>query len=93
MKSFVEELYVQKSRQIFATLIRLVGDFELAEESMHEAFTVALQNWSESGIPTNPQAWLISTARHKAIDQLRRKKGRRCIKKEQSSSYYYYYLL
>lgn len=74
MKSFVEELYAQKSRKIFATLIRLVGDFELAEESMHEAFTVALQNWSESGIPTNPQAWLISTARHKAIDQLRRKK-------------------
>lgn len=74
MKTFVEELYLEKSRQIFATLIRLVGDFELAEESMHEAFAAALQKWSSEGIPSNPQAWLISTARFKAIDQLRRKK-------------------
>ncbi len=74
MKTFIEELYLEKSRQIFATLIRLVGDFELAEESMHEAFTAALQTWSSQGIPSNPHAWLISTARNKAIDQLRHKK-------------------
>jgi len=74
MKQFVEQIYQTESRQILATLIRLLGDFDLAEEAMHEAFAIALQKWETTAIPDNPRAWLISTARFKAIDQLRRQK-------------------
>ena len=68
----IDQLYRQESRPIYATLVRLLGDMSLAEEAMHEAFHIALLRWEEEGIPKNPRAWIISTARFKAIDQLRR---------------------
>src|SRR5713226_6090895 len=67
-----EKLHREESGRILATLIRLLGDFDLAEEMLQEAYAVALQKWPSEGTPANPRAWLISTARHKAIDRLRR---------------------
>src|SRR5207245_8965065 len=67
-----EKLHREESGRILATLIRLLGDFDLAEEMLQEAYAVALQKWPSEGPPTNARAWLISTARHKAIDRLRR---------------------
>ena len=69
----VETLYRSESGRILATLIRLLGDFDLAEEAMHEAFAAALSLWPRSGVPGSPRPWLISTARFKAIDTLRRR--------------------
>ena len=69
----VEQVYRQESRRILATLIRLLGDFDLAEEALHEAFFVAVQRWQQDGVPDNPRAWLVSTGRFKAIDVLRRR--------------------
>jgi RNA polymerase sigma-70 factor (ECF subfamily) len=69
----LNEVYRQESRSIFATLIRLIGDFDLAEEAMHEAFAVAIKQWLRDGIPTNPKAWLVSVGRFKAIDTIRRR--------------------
>lgn len=69
----VDRLYRTESRCIFATLIRLLGDFDLAEEALHEAFAVAVEQWTRQGIPANPRAWLISTGRFKAIDTIRRR--------------------
>ncbi len=68
----LEKLHREESGRILSTLIRLLGDFDLAEEMLQEAYAVALQNWPSEGTPANPRAWLISTARHKAIDRLRR---------------------
>ncbi len=68
----IDRLYRSDSGRILATLIRLVGDFDLAEEVMHEAFVAALERWPGHGVPENPRAWIVSTARHKAIDRLRR---------------------
>ena len=68
----IESLYRDESGRILATLIRLVGDFDLAEEVMHDAFAAAIEQWPGHGVPENPRAWLVSTARHKAIDRLRR---------------------
>lgn len=65
-------LYKQHSRKVLATLVRLLGDFDLAEEAVHEAFALALVTWRTDGIPKNPTAWLISTGRFKAIDIIRR---------------------
>ncbi|MGA2812480.1 MAG: RNA polymerase sigma factor [Candidatus Acidiferrum sp.] len=65
-------LYRSDSRRVLATLIRLLGGFELAEEALHDAFAAALVSWPQSGVPENPRAWLISTGRFKAIDRLRR---------------------
>jgi RNA polymerase sigma-70 factor, ECF subfamily len=73
MREFVGELYVRESRRVFATLVRLLGDFDLAEEAMHEAFAAAIEQWQQYGLPSNPRAWLVSTARFKAIDSLRRR--------------------
>jgi RNA polymerase sigma-70 factor, ECF subfamily len=69
----VDIIYRADSRRVFATLIRLIGDFDLAEEVMHEAFAAAVTQWSRDGIPANPRAWLISTGRFKAIDTIRRR--------------------
>lgn len=69
----VEELYRAESRHVLATLIRLLKDFDLAEEALHEAFTAAVQQWPQDGIPANPRAWLVSTGRFKAIDVMRRR--------------------
>ncbi len=68
----VDTIYRTESRRIFATLIRLLGDFDLAEDALHEAFRVAIEQWPRDGVPTNPRAWLVSTGRFKAIDALRR---------------------
>ncbi|MGZ0717618.1 RNA polymerase sigma factor [Pseudomonas palleroniana] len=68
----IEAIYRSESRRVLATLIRLLGDFDLAEEALHEAFFVAVQRWPQDGVPDNPRAWLVSTGRFKAIDRLRR---------------------
>ena len=68
----LDEIYRTESRRILATLIRLLGDFETAEDAMHEAFSIAAEQWPEEGVPANPRAWLVSTGRFKAIDQIRR---------------------
>src|SRR3989441_4725757 len=73
IRELLDSLYRVDSGRILATLIRLLGDFDLAEEAMHEAFAAALSLWPRSGVPTNPRPWLISTARFKAIDTLRRR--------------------
>ena len=69
----VEAIYRAESRRVLATLIRLLGDFDLAEEALHEAFTAAVEQWPRDGIPANPRAWLVSAGRFKAIDSLRRR--------------------
>ncbi len=68
----IEAIYRSESRRVLATLIRLLGDFDLAEEALHEAFFVAVERWPQDGVPNNPRAWLVSTGRFKAIDRLRR---------------------
>src|SRR5271165_5716544 len=73
IRELLDSLYRVDSGRILATLIRLLGDFDLAEEAMHEAFAAALSLWPKSGVPDNPRPWLISTARFKAIDTLRRR--------------------
>jgi RNA polymerase sigma-70 factor, ECF subfamily len=69
----VDAVYRSESRQVLATLIRLLGDFDAAEEALHDAFTVAVEQWARDGVPANPRAWLVSTGRHKAIDAMRRR--------------------
>ena len=69
----VEAIYRTESRRIFATLVRLLGDFDLAEDALHEGFRVAMEQWPHDGIPNNSRAWLVSTGRFKAIDTLRRR--------------------
>jgi RNA polymerase sigma-70 factor (ECF subfamily) len=66
-------VYRSESRRVFATLIRLLGDFDLAEDALHNAFAAALEQWPRSGVPDNPRAWLVSVGRFKAIDALRRR--------------------
>jgi RNA polymerase sigma-70 factor (ECF subfamily) len=68
----VDAIYRSDSRRVLATLIRLLGDFDLAEEALHDAFATAVEQWGEKGIPDNPRSWLISTGRFKAIDRLRK---------------------
>src|SRR6188472_1530474 len=69
----VEEVYRNESRHVLATLIRLLGDFDAAEEALHEAFVAATGQWPRDGVPANPRAWLVSTGRFKAIDGTRRR--------------------
>jgi RNA polymerase sigma-70 factor (ECF subfamily) len=73
MRDVVDEVYRVESRRVFATLIRLLGDFDLAEDALHDAFAAALQQWSKDGVPANPRAWLVSAGRFKAIDTMRRR--------------------
>jgi RNA polymerase sigma-70 factor, ECF subfamily len=72
ISKLLDGIYRKESRRVFATLIRLLGDFDLAEVAMHDAFKTALEQWDEKGIPSNPGAWLVSTGRFKAIDRMRR---------------------
>lgn len=72
VSQLLAEIYRNESRTVFASLIRLLGDFDLAEDALHDAFKEALEQWPEKGIPSNPRAWLISTGRFKAIDRIRR---------------------
>src|SRR5689334_7898894 len=69
----VDAVYRSESRRILATLIRLLGDFDLAEDALHDAFAAAVERWPRDGVPANPRAWLVSTGRFKAIDQLRKR--------------------
>lgn len=71
-KRRIEAIYQSESRAVLATLIRLLGDFDRAEEALHEAFRAALEKWPEQGLPENPRAWLVSAGRFRSIDQLRR---------------------
>jgi len=73
VREVVDAVYRSESRQAFATLIRLLGDFETAEEALHDAFAVAVKQWARDGVPANPRAWLVSTGRFKAIDGMRRR--------------------
>src|ERR1700752_5404879 len=69
----IEALYRSESGRVLATLVRLLGGLDLAEEAMHEEFAAALESWPQTGIPDKPRPWLISTARFKAIDRMRRR--------------------
>src|SRR3954468_4503362 len=69
----VDTAYRTESRRVFATLVRLLGDFDVAEEALHDAFRAALEQWPVEGIPDNPRAWLVATGRFKAIDAIRRR--------------------
>lgn len=68
----IDQIYRRDARRVFATLVRLLGDFDLAEEALHDAFRAALEQWPQQGVPDNPSAWLVSTGRFKAIDSIRR---------------------
>src|SRR5213596_2285843 len=73
IRQVVDNVYRSESRRVFATLIRLLGDFDLAEEALHEAFASAVEQWPREGVPSNPRAWLVSAGRFKAIDTIRRR--------------------
>jgi RNA polymerase sigma-70 factor, ECF subfamily len=73
VRELVDGVYRSESRHVLATLIRLLGDFDAAEEALHDAFAVAVEQWSRDGVPNNPRAWLVSTGRFKAIDGMRRR--------------------
>jgi len=72
-RRLVDDVYQAESRRVYATLVRLLGDFDLAEDALHDAFAAALQQWPKEGVPANPRAWLVSTGRFKAIDGIRRR--------------------
>src|ERR1700722_16357725 len=69
----VDAVYRSESRRVFATLVRLLGDFDLAEEALHDAFTVAMEHWRGGGVAATPRPWLASAGRFKAIDAMRRR--------------------
>src|SRR5688572_5587287 len=73
IRRVVDEVYRKESRRVLATLIRQLGDFDIAEEAVHDAFIAAVEQWADQGVPDNPRAWLVSTGRFKAIDRLRRR--------------------
>jgi RNA polymerase sigma-70 factor (ECF subfamily) len=73
VREMVDSLYRSESRRVFATLVRVLGDFELAEEALHDAFAAAVEQWPREGVPANPRAWLVSAGRFKAIDTMRRR--------------------
>lgn len=73
-RQLVESIYQQESRRVFATLVHLLGDFDLAEEALHEAFKAALEQWPDKGLPEYPHTWLVSAGRYKAIDSIRRQR-------------------
>ncbi len=70
----IDEVYRTESRRVFATLVRLIGDFDAAEEALHDAFAAAVERWPREGVPANPRAWLVSAGRFKAIDAIRRRR-------------------
>ena len=73
VRKAIDSLYTSESRRILATLIRLLGDFDVAEDALHDAFAAAAEQWPKDGIPANPRAWLVSTGRFRAIDDMRRR--------------------
>lgn len=86
-KSELDQLYRLESRKIFATLVRLLGDLDLAEEALHDAFAEASESWPEEGMPNNPVSWLISAGRFKSVDRLRREKNfQRLLSQQQNET-------
>ncbi len=73
LRAQIDAIYRAESRRVLATLIRLLGDFDRAEEALHDAFAAAVEQWPRDGMPGNPRAWLVSTGRFKAIDAMRRR--------------------
>src|SRR5213083_1669681 len=73
VRQTVDAVYRSESRRVFATLVRLLGDFDLAEEALYDAFASAMEQWARDGVPNNPRGWLISAGRFKAIDAMRRR--------------------
>src|SRR6266851_673509 len=73
VRATVDSVYRSESRRVFATLVRLLGEFDLAEEALHDAFASAIEQWPRDGVPANPRAWLVSAGRFKAIDTIRRR--------------------
>src|SRR5437868_12149644 len=73
LRELLDDVYRAESRRILATLVRLLGDFDVAEEALHDAFRAALEQWPREGVPANPRAWLVSAGRFKAIDGIRRR--------------------
>src|SRR6202158_4189354 len=73
VREAADAIYRAEAGRVFATLVRLLGDFDLAEEALHDAFRAALEQWPRDGVPANPRAWLVSTGRFKAIDGIRRR--------------------
>lgn len=84
METTLQRIFVSESRRVLATLIRLLGDFDLAEDALQEAFVAALKQWPGDGVPDNPRAWLVSAGRFKAIDQLRRRARYDALLREQA---------
>lgn len=72
VRDAVDQVYREEGRRVFATLIRILGDFDLAEDALHDAFAAAIEQWPKEGVPSNPRAWLVSTGRFRAIDAIRR---------------------
>src|ERR1043166_6236781 len=75
VRDTIDAVYRNESRRVLATLIRLLGDFDRAEEALQDAFAAAVERWPQDGVPKNPRAWLVSTGRFKAIDAMRRGGG------------------
>src|SRR5689334_2222877 len=73
VRARIDAIYRSDARRVFASLVRLVRDFDLAEEALHEAFAAAVERWPREGVPDNPRAWLVSAGRFKAVDALRRR--------------------
>src|SRR6185295_11149071 len=73
IRQLVDDVYRTESRRVLATLIRVLGDFDLAEEALHDAFAAAVEQWQRDGVPESPRAWLVSAGRFKAIDVIRRR--------------------
>jgi predicted RNA polymerase sigma factor len=91
VRETVDAVYQSESRRILATLIRLLGDFDLAEDALQDAFRAALEKWPSEGVPANPRAWLVSAGRFKAVDALRKRVGRigdRFIAKRQQALFH-----
>jgi RNA polymerase sigma-70 factor (ECF subfamily) len=84
IRAKVDAVYREESRRVLATLIRLLGDFDLAEEALHEAFRAAIEQWPAEGVPANPRAWLVSAGRFKGIDRIRRRKRMSPLDDEQA---------
>src|SRR5262245_56663731 len=83
----IDEIYRSESRRILATLIRLLGDFDLAEEALQNAFAAAVSTWPRDGLPENPRAWLVSAGRFKAVDALRRRARFDAVQTELAKSF------
>src|SRR3954451_6340448 len=81
----IDDLYRSDSRRVFASLVRLLNDFDLADDAMHEAFAAAVEVWQQNGVPANPRAWLISTGKFKAVNAINRERRLTALQPEIAS--------